>query len=869
MFRWTAGTKARADRASRQRGHPGGSARLLLARCRHLHPRPSDAATSSAAATALGVAVAAVSQSSAHSGTEQAHSSLTVVQSAPVVLDDEVADAAVVTEGVFCDAVIEGAAQTSVCSLSTTTGVSSPVLDAPVSEAVPAKDNECSNTLQDATAEVASSPCPAPFLSRRCSVVPPSPTRDVVVNHGSDPSERLSRTSSSLPFIVLLKKQQTPHPPSPPLSERSTLCYRALPPPPLQSSSHSSSAAETEPLVEALEVKAARRGACRRTLERSLLHHREWRQRHKRQRCGETPHDRSCGTNALVQSSEEEVADTYAKVQRQHQRQCIEKQAGGERWPSFSINDSSGSYLHQRDRITQREEQQPRPHSRLRVAEQSVDCIAVQLPLQRAKDAPAPTITHTTVASPSTHFGAQSSSSLTCAERRESQACFAQDDDHSLPADMAIEVASDTFRHDNNGGTLATRGDVRFSEGAGGRSLPIFDSSPGYPDGHVGTYTARETMLSWNTLPITSTFRLPQNSPKHELMPVFEDQSLGWFPQEQVQASQDVFEYANTAGGMGRVVRDDHSRYGVAPLVESGWSVVGPASAFAATPAGDGEAYLWMPESGPPSFTPWMQRDSDGGTYAGAYALPADRVVAPGGGLALDLGDTHAGFYGGTPKEPSWWPSSADADCRDAEGGHDWQLRVDRCPTSLACLSNVSALLGSRGISTEAPSLPGLFSSHAVPRELPPTPASPWTTAGEGEEEVSGRGRYGDRNFSGKGSSLCLLPRSFEGALGSNFGRGDGDVALCSTQAAAPSSHDCSYLPPPQAHTVPFFGLPTSPSVVSPFNNTTPAAAPAPPRASRLRQRHGGSAWGLRALNGTTERCRRFWERCRQSHLPN
>ncbi|CBZ28005.1 conserved hypothetical protein [Leishmania mexicana MHOM/GT/2001/U1103] len=873
MFRWTAGTKARADLASRQHGYPGGPARLLLARRRPpLHPHSSDTVTASGAAAGAGSTVATASQSSAHSGTERAHSSPAVLPSAPLARDDAAAGTAVVRDGAAFGTVVEEAAQTGVCPPSTTTDTSSPLLDAPVSEVVAEGDGECGNTRQSTAADVASSPCPAPSLSRLCTAAPPSPSSPlpspplhVVANHGGNLSEHPSSASSSHRFKVFLARQQPP-----------------LPPPPLPSSSHSSSTVHAEALVEALEAKAARQRRRGHTLGRSSRHQREWRQRHKSHRLGENPDDSSRGTDAMAESSEEEVADTYAKVQQQQrQRQRTEKQAEWESWPSSSIDDSSDPYVHRRDRVAQCEEQQRRPHSRPRVAEQSVDCIAVQLPLQRAKEAPASATTHITVISPSNaaaHPRAPSSS-LACSERREALKRFAQEDGHPLPGGMVIEVAADTFHRDSCSNAFATGAKVNFSSGVVGRPLHPFESSPGCRDGDVSTCNVeKEGILPWHVSPLTSTVGLHTKCPEHEVTPIFEDQPLSWYPQPQAQATQHVLdEYASAAGGVVRVEGDNHLRFGVASLLGPDWSVAEPASTLAATPVGAGETDLWVPGAGSLSFTPWRHLGSDCGTCVGVYGLPADRAMAPRRGLALGLGDTPSRFYGGTPQGPSWWLSSAEPDCRDAEDGSGWPYRTGRCPTSLTLLRATSALPGSRDISTAPPPLAGLFSSHAVPRKSPTTPAFPWMPAGEGEggAGVSRRSGDGDGIFSERAPSSCLPHYSLGRAMGSFCGHDDGDggdSSLYPAQAPPPRSHHGSYAPQPPSHSPPFFGLPTFSSVASASSNTIAAAAPAPyrvSRAARQRRRQSNGARPPRALNGTTERCRRFWERCRQSNAPN
>ncbi|CAC9497208.1 hypothetical_protein_-_conserved [Leishmania infantum] len=873
MFRWTAGTKARADLASRQHGYPGGPARLLLARRRPPHPRSSDTATASVAAAGAGSAAATASQSSARSGTERAHSSPTVLPPAPLAQDDAAAGTAAVPDGAAFGTVVEEAAQTSVCPPPTTTDISSPLLDAPVSDVVAEGDGECSNTHQSATAGVSGSLCSAPSLSRHYSAAPPlpssplpSPPLHVVGNHGGGLSEHPSSAPSSHRFKVLLARRQSP-----------------LPPPPLPSSSHSSPTAHSEVLAEALEAKAVRQRRRGHTLGRSSRRHREWRQRHKRQRLGENPDDSSRGTNAMAESSEEEAADTYAKVQQQQQRQRkrMEKQAEWESWPSSSIDNSSDPYLHRRDWVTQCGEEQRRPHSRPRVAEQSVDCIAVQLPLQRAKEAPASATRHTTVISPSnatSHPGAPSSSSLAYSERREAQTRLAHDDGHSLPGGMTIEVAADTFRRDSCSNTLATGAIVSFSGGAVGRPLHTFESAPGCRDGDVGTCNIEEEILPWHVSPLTSTVGFPMKCPGHEVTPIFEDQPLNWYPQSQSQATQHVLdEYVSASGGVVRVEGDNQLRCGVASLLGPDWGVAEPASTLAVTPGGGGEVDLWIPGAGSPSFTPWRQLGADCGTRVGAYGLPADRVMAPGRGLALGLGDTRARFYGGTPQEPSWLLSSADHDCHDAEDGSDWQYRVGCCSTSSTRLSTASALPGSRGISTAAPPLAGLFSSQAGPRTSPTTPAFPWMAAGEGEggAGVSGRGGDGDCISPERAPSSCLPHYSPGHAMGSSCGNDGGDGRgrpLYSAQAPPPRRHHGSYAPQPPGHSPPFFGLPPSSSVVSASSNTMAAAAPAPHRvgrATRQRRPRSDGARPPRALNGTTERCRRFWERCRHSNVPD
>ncbi|TPP41213.1 hypothetical protein CGC21_32220 [Leishmania donovani] len=632
MFRWTAGTKARADLASRQHGYPGGPARLLLARRRPPHPRPSDTATASVAAAGAGSAAATASQSSARSGTERAHSSPTVLPPAPLAQDDAAAGTAAVPDGAAFGTVVEEAAQTSVCPPPTTTDISSPLLDAPVSDVVAEGDGECSNTHQSVTAGVSGSLCSAPSLSRHYSAALPlpssplpSPPLHVVGNHGGGLSEHPSSAPSSHRFKVLLARRQSP-----------------LPPPPLPSSSHSSPTAHSEVLAEALEAKA-----------------------------------------------------------------------------------------------------------------QSVDCIAVQLPLQRAKEAPASATRHTTVISPSnatSHPGAPSSSSLAYSERREAQTRLAHDDGHSLPGGMTIEVAADTFRRDSCSNTLATGAIVSFSGGAVGRPLHTFESAPGCRDGDVGTCNIEEEILPWHVSPLTSTVGFPMKCPGHEVTPIFEDQPLNWYPQSQSQATQHVLdEYVSASGGVVRVEGDNQLRCGVASLLGPDW---------------------------------------------------ADRVMAPGRGLALGLGGTRARFYGGTPQEPSWLLSSADHDCHDAEDGSDWQYRVGCCSTSSTRLSTASALPGSCG-----------------------------------NDGGDGRGR-----------------------------------PLYSAQAPPPRRHHGSYAPQPPGHSPPFFGLPPSSSVVSASSNTMAAAAPAPHRvgrATRQRRPRSDGARPPRALNGTTERCRRFWERCRHSNVPD
>ncbi|CAG9576508.1 conserved hypothetical protein [Leishmania major strain Friedlin] len=751
------------------------------------------------------------------------------------------------------------------------TDIFSSLLGDPVRDVVTEGDGECGNTRQSATAGVACSPCPAPSLPRHCSAAPPSPSSPlpspplhVVVNHGGDLSEHPSSASSSHCFKVLLARQQPP-----------------LPPPPLPSSSHSPPTVHAEVLVEALEAKAAGQRRRGHTLGWCSRHHREWRRRHKRHRLCENPGDSSRGTNAMTESSGEEAADTYAKVQQQQRRrQRMEKQAGWESRPSSSIDDSSDSYLHRRDRVTQCKEQQRRPPSRLRVAEQSVDCIAVQLPLQRAKEAPASASMHTTViSSPNTtsHPGAPSSS-LPCSERREAQTRLAHDDGHSLPGGMAIKVAADTFRRDSCSNTLATGTIVNCSGGVVGRPSHAFESAPGCCDGGVGTCDVEEEILPWHVSPLTSMVGFPMKCPEHEVTPIFEDQPLNWYPQPQAQATQHVLdEYVSAAGGVVRVEGDNQLRCRVASLLGPDWCVAEPSSTLAATPGGGGEADLWMPGAGSPSFTAWSQLGADCGTCVGAYSLPDDRVMAPGRGLALGLGDTRARFYGGTPQGSSWWLSPADQDCRDAEDGSDWQYRVGCCPTSSTRLSTATALPGSRGISTAAPPLAGLLSSHAVPRKSPTTPAFPWMAADEGESRagVSERGGDGDCIFSERALSPRLPHYSSGRAMGSSCGHGDQDGGghpLYSAQMPPPRSHHGSYAPQPPGHFPPFFGLPASSSVASASSNTIAAAAPAPHRVGRATRQHRRRSNGARpprALNGTTERCRRFWERCRQSNVPD
>ncbi|GET89546.1 hypothetical protein, conserved [Leishmania tarentolae] len=872
MFRWTAGTKARADRASRQHGYPGGPTRLLLARRRHLHSLPSDTVTLLAPTAGTGSAVATVSQSSAHSCTERGHSSPLVSPSTLLVRDDAAADTAAVPDSAAFSTVVEEAAQTSACPPPTTTDISSPILDPIVREVVMQEDGRGGNTRQISTTDAACSLRFVPSLSHRCSAAPPSPSPslpspplDVVVNLCGDLPEHPSSASASSRFQVLLGQQQ-------PL----------LPPPPLPSL-HPLSTTSAERLAEAVAVKTARQRRRGHTLERSSRHQREGMQRHKRHRRGENPDDDPRDINAVVESSEEEMADTYAKVQeQQHQRQRMEKQAVWGRWQSSSIDDFSDPHLNRRGRIIPCEEQWRQPHSRLHVAEQSVDSIAVQLPLQRAKDAPVSTITHTAVLSPSdatSHLGAPSSSSLACSEWREAHTRIMQEESHSLPRDVAIEVAADTFRRDTCSNTLSTCAKVNFCGGVAGRPLHPFESSLGCRDGRLGAYNANEGVLPLHVSPFTLTVGLPMKCPEYEMGPIFEDHPLNWCPQPQVQAAQQVVdEYASTPAGLDRAEGDKPLRCGVVSLLGPDSSAVEPASTLARTLAGDDEADLWMPQTGSHSFTPWHELGADCGTCVGAYGLPPDRVMAVDRDLVHGFGDTRARFYGGTSQEPGLWLSSPDYECHAAENEPDWQYQVGCCPTLAMRSSNASALPVPFGINTEAPPSAGLFSSHAVPGELLTTPAFPWMTADEGlgVVEVGGTGGDGDWIFE-RAPPPCPKHHSLERAMRSDCGHGDvdgGNRPLYSAPAPPPlrSHRGSSALQPRSGHSPPFSSLTASANVVGASSNII-ASAPSAPyrvgRAARQRRRHSDGAQPPRALTGTTERCRRFWQRCRQSHVPN
>ncbi|KAG5476211.1 hypothetical protein LSCM4_05190 [Leishmania orientalis] len=893
MFRWTAGTKARADRASRQHGYPGGPARILT---RSFHPRPSDAATPSSAAAGTSTGVATASRSLAHSDTERVHTLPTAAQPLAAVFNDAVADAAVGTNGAVRGTGIERAGQVSTGPLSATTEISSPTLDAFANEGRIEEDGERGNTLRGTAADVASSAFQAPSLSDNGSAAPPSlssplpsPLRDVVANHGGDSSEHPPSASSSFRSKVIPTKHQPLLPPSPPLPERLACCYRTLPLPALPSSWHASSAAHAERLLEALEVQAAPQRARRHTLGGSSPHQRAWRQRDKRYRRGEALHDCSRDANGLVESSEEEVADTYAKVQEQRQRQLEEKQAGGEREPSSSVDDFLDSSLHHESQIAQCREQRRRRRSGHRATEQSVDCIAVQLPLQRAKDAPAPAKTHTTVvSSPRAYPEAHSSSSVTaeerrhvplaCADQREAQGSFVQEDAHSLPGGMAVEIAADIFRRDSCSSPAATGDETTLSGGAGGHLSHMLATSPGCPAEHVGSsHVTEEGLLPWHAALPSVTATLPMKCSQHVVASVFEDQPLSWYQQQGVQAKQHVFgEYASAVDYEDRPEADDQRRCGVASLLGSDWSAAEPASAFAAMPARGGDATLWVPEAEPLSFASWRQLESNCDAYAGTYDVPADRVMAPRGDLTLDLGGACAGFYGGNTHGSSWLLSPADNACCTSKDGSDWQQQVARCSAAPMRLSHASAMLGSRGISAEAPLFRDLLSSYAAPRELATGSALPWMAADEGESGagVRGGGKDGDRIFLGRAPSPLLPRYSPGGAPGSRCGRGneDGGIgAFYPAQALLPPPDDCRRPLQSQTHSLPCFGMPFS-SVESVSGNTTSAAAPAPHgagRAARQRLRRSDGARPPRALNGTTERCRRFWERCRQSKMPN
>ncbi|KAG5476485.1 hypothetical protein LSCM1_04197 [Leishmania martiniquensis] len=860
MLRWTAGTKARADRASRQHGYPGGSARLLA--CRFFHPRPSDVA-SPPTAPGTGATAAAASRSSAYADTARDLSSLALTPSA-AVLDDAIADTAVGTRSPVLGAVIGRAAPASAESLSAVVQTSSSAVTECAPKVMAEGDCERRNTLKSAAAD-GSSLCRAPALWDHGSAAPPSPSSplpspplDVVANRCGDPSEHPPSASSPSCSEVILAKHQPPHQPSPPLPGRSTCSQQTVQPPLLPSELYAPSAVHVKRLLEALEAKAAPQRARRCALGRPSPQQRAWRQPRKRLRAGGELRDSSCDTDAAMGSSEEEMADTYAKVQQQRQRQLREKHAGGERrGPNCSVDGFVESIVPHRHQTAQRREQRQQRRSRLSAAEQSVDCIAVQLPLQRAKDAPASAKAQATVvSSPRAYPKAQSSlpataekhrhAALACADRLEGR--FVEDGAHSLPDAMAIAVAADTFHRDLPADPLAA-----------GRSLRVPDTFRAFPAEGVDSGRAtEEELLPWPASLANRTARLPMERVQPDAVSVFEDQPLSWCEQQEVQAEQHLFgAYASAASGEDRVETDDPRGVGVDSLLQPDWSVAEPAS-FAAMPARDGEANLWLPKAEPLSFAPWRQLGSTCGAHGDAYGVRGDRVMAPGGDLALDLGGTRADFYGGSPQEVSWWLPPVDNGCAASKDGTVWQQHrqpVGRRSPSPTRSSHISTMLGYRGISAATPPIYALFSS-GVPRESPTAPAFPWVLAddGEGGEGLSGGGRDGERIFFGRVSSPLMPRYSHGGPLGSSCGRYGGDGGIGAFLPA-------QVLPP-------CVGVPFLSAESVSGNTTAAAAAPASchlGRAVRQRLGHRDGARAPRALNGTTERCRRFWERCRQS----
>ncbi|KAG5501966.1 hypothetical protein JKF63_04236 [Porcisia hertigi] len=861
MFRWTAGTKARADRASRQHSYAGGPTRLLLSHRHPLHPLPRDAATLSAAAAGSNAATDCPSQRSGHSAIEPTSRSPAMTPLTPAVPSGAVTDVALVTATIVPDTVVDGAAQTTACAVTTTEDIS-PALHATASEVAVVARSGSSSTLKGAAVATSPSLCPAPCLPRDCS-----PTRPTSSSSSSSSSpEHRAGASSSPPFKVSLARHQPSLPPSPPLSRGSTSQHQALPSSPLPSSSYASLTAQAERLVQALEENTAQARAPGRTQRCSSSMRQEWRRRrrgYKRQRLGELADSRLRSTCARMGSIEEGMADTYAEVQQQRRRQqFMERQARGERSRCSIVNDPPNL----------------RPHSRLRVAERSVDCVAVQLPLQRLKDVPVsetPSTSLVSLSNGTSNPEVLSSLSAHAEEHRRVlreraggrgvQACFTQDDD-CLPGVVAVEVAADPLSRDNRGNDPATMWGVGLSGGALERPLYTVDDSPGRTEELVGTCNSVDEVLPWHIQRIPATMR----GPEQEAMSVFEDQSLSWYHPRQDQAKQHLVDghISVPGGGVCRVKTDDYFGHGVASLRGVDWGVVEPASAFEATPGGDSGAPLWIPGDERPFFTTGIQLGPDSGSYASAFHLPADRVMAPGGDMARDLSDTHPRFSCETLLGPRWLLPSAEHSGHHVAGEFGWQQQV--------CLRATSPTR--EGSSASAPPFSGLTSLHSVPRELSTASAFPWMVVDQGEGETGGigRGTDGYRFFSDGAPPPCLPHYSLRGPLETSGARQDRDSGMPASNAAYVQPLPCyrgSYPREPQDLSLPFAGLSFSSNVANiPTHSHTAAAALSPHhagRGARQRQRHRDRARPPRALNGTTERCRRFWERCRQSHTLN